>query len=180
MNQHNNSKNSTDSLSLMPCKPWWICNVYSWIPSLWNTFTSPRPNDLQLVFAQVITRHGTRTPLCKMPENSGFKEPECVISSTPAFSYMVHADLWAGFHNPDEQPTGPCSKPVHPFNLVSNINQGSLTMHGVTEMIGVGKWLRETYVEKYKLLPDSYDPAFLFVRLFSQHNNGSHKKVYNG
>ncbi|KAH3756499.1 histidine acid phosphatase family protein [Pelomyxa schiedti] len=111
-----------------------------------------QPADLELLFVQVIARHGTRAPLGIF--SSAFpKDTPCVGRPNPISTMSTSADTLVSHYVPEDQ--DPDETSTEP---------GRLTIFGVEEMINVGKYLRDSYVTQHHLLPEDYDPAFIFMR----------------
>eukprot|EP00741_Cyanophora_paradoxa_P021521 tig00021357_g20777.t1 len=126
---------------------------------------SPRPlqdpDGLDLVFVQVVTRHGDRTPLRPLPSSP--KQWDCtnvhrLLASAATASEVqdILADGSAGSVYRKAYIEGR-------QRLPGTCHSGQLTLKGVEEHRALGARFRREYVER-GFLPPVMDPSLLYIR----------------
>ncbi|XP_041118895.1 2-phosphoxylose phosphatase 1-like isoform X1 [Polyodon spathula] len=120
------------------------------------------PPDYKLLSVQVMIRHGDRYPLYAIPKT---KRPAIDCTLVPSRK-PSHPRL-AGFLSHmskgskgrlDSVLRGLPRFPSHPV-----CEMGELTQTGVVQHLHNGQLLRDTYIKKHKLLPDSWTSKHLYV-----------------
>ncbi|OHS95184.1 histidine acid phosphatase [Tritrichomonas foetus] len=116
----------------------------------------PIPN-MTLTYVQVMTRHGMRTPIEKLPEDKSLRgswecNPIDALASRTSTSPSRHYRLV--HHEIDER-----LLPYPP-----SCSNGDLTIEGMEQHLNVGKLYRKHLVDDLHFLPEKFDPQqFSFV-----------------
>ncbi|KAG9397526.1 Histidine phosphatase superfamily [Carpediemonas membranifera] len=118
---------------------------------------------LELVAAQIITRHGARSPAWALPASVlDYKNPSwhcdahtltwyddgSVIPNSPLFKLSYDAGNGTGHHN----------------DVPGNCQQGQLTVEGGKMHYDLGVRVRERYVSTLGLLPATLTPELMYLR----------------
>ncbi|KAF9573617.1 hypothetical protein EC968_008252 [Mortierella alpina] len=135
-------------------------------PSI-RTYPSPKVEGSTLVHAQLLVRHGDRTPITVLPLDVDISW-DCTNTSTYSFS---------GVGQPEGEPFQYANVLAHqvvsipagsPFATTKmwkgNCIPGQLTSVGAMQHRRLGAALRQIYVGKFKLLPATYDPEIVQIR----------------
>ncbi|XP_043926104.1 2-phosphoxylose phosphatase 1 [Protopterus annectens] len=120
------------------------------------------PPDYKLLSVQVMIRHGDRYPLYAIPKT---KRPaiDCILvpnrepSHQQLGSFIHHMSKADGSHMDSTLK----SLPHYPSHTVCEM--GELTQTGVVQHLHNGQVLRETYVDKHKLLPKDWTTKHVYI-----------------
>jgi broad specificity phosphatase PhoE len=119
----------------------------------------PTDPNLELEQIQVITRHGVRTPLSRYPHPYDKTEWQCDNLQEKINDLLISR----GGEPPVSYNQFEAEKMTR-RNEAGNCYMGQLTAKGLKDVKKTGEYLRQRYVEEYKLLPSKLDLNALWIR----------------
>lgn len=105
--------------------------------------------DADLIQVQLLTRHGARTPL---------------------HTSKTLKNIWTCSHTEISSITNKITRPLHVTNsfgkslFLGNCQFGQLVDKGHDALTRLGIYIRDTYINKMKLLPTKFNPSLMFFR----------------
>ncbi|KAG0222026.1 hypothetical protein BGX31_009405 [Mortierella sp. GBA43] len=133
-----------------------------------ETYPDPKVKGATLVNSQVFTRHGDRTPASVLPSDLNVTW-DCDNAAAYAFSGFGTEHDKAPFQYANvvvlDDITIPPESPFASTHMwKGSCLTGQLTRVGAMQHRRLGAALRQIYVDKFKLLPDTYDPESVYIR----------------
>ncbi|KAG0006896.1 hypothetical protein BGZ65_002203 [Modicella reniformis] len=133
-----------------------------------NTFPEPKFKGSTLVNSQLFIRHGDRTPSAVNPRDLDLTW-ECAKTNAYAFTGIGTDEAEkAPFHYANvvahQIITIPQKSPFATQMWKGSCLPGQLTPVGAMQHRRLGTVLRQIYVDKFKLLPATFDPEAVYIR----------------
>ncbi|KAI8332391.1 histidine phosphatase superfamily [Chlamydoabsidia padenii] len=134
---------------------------------------APNPNDIELIYLQVVHRHGERAPVRRRLEKFIPATWHLCDVNRAMFTTILYFNRQEGKSNDGipaqfiplqrlvERKNGTSEEMTYPAGACY---YGQLTNLGRQNMTALGTRLREIYIEKYKFLSDRYDPKEIYIR----------------
>ncbi|KAI3385683.1 hypothetical protein SNEBB_000462 [Seison nebaliae] len=121
----------------------------------------PPDNELKLICAQIIFRHGARTPLriCQGIEQANWDRRKFMTPYRRINNNYKCIDMQGRI-----LPTSSVDTIYQKVFLKGGSNPGQLTSLGQKQLFMLGRMLRKRYVEEFPLISENYQPTEIFAR----------------
>jgi len=114
-----------------------------------------QPDGLTLVQVQLIFRHGARTPYGDIPNNYAVWNCTLDMLEIPYNGEVSQVTLPRIFRK---------NYILGEEGILGNCAQGELTINGYYEHVNLGAQLRKTYIDKFHLLDEEFNPEQIYIR----------------